>query len=114
MPFEKKVDAEAKATVRMKYVGHFKGLHKIVELPIPLLSNSQKFEQTIVFLRPINTGPALADVPLEWVGALLNVGGNWQLNEKVTPEVQTQIDVAYQATISRMEKFALDNEMVEA
>lgn len=114
VPTDTAMEPESKSieTVKMKYMGHFKGLRKVVELPIPLLSNSQKLEETLVFTRTTNKGPAVADVPMEWAGALLHVGGNWQLNEKVSVERQAAIDAAYEATNGRMEQFALDNEMV--
>jgi hypothetical protein len=59
-------------------------------------------------------GPAFCDVPMEWAGALLEVGGNWQMAEKLTPELTAQIQGAHGMNTARMQKFALDNEMVDA
>lgn len=106
---------EKRTTVKMKYVGHFRGLEKIVHLPIPLISNSQKLDQVLSFQRKdTKQGPAFCEVPLEWVGALLLVGGNWQLDEKMTPELQAQIGDAKAACDLRMAAFVRDNELVDA
>lgn len=108
------IEEKVRTTVKMKYVGIFKGTQKIVELPIPLVSNSQKLEENLKFIRGTQKGPAFCDVPLEWAGALLAVGGNWRMNETLTPALQGQIDAAHAANTAKMEQFALDNEMVEA
>ena len=114
MGFEKKVE-EPRTTVKMKYIGHFKGLQKVVQLPIPLIANSQKLEETLVFKRESERqAPGLCDVPMEWVGALMDVGGNWQLVDKATPELLSTIKAAQELCKTKMEKFALENELVEA
>ena len=105
---------EPKTTVRMKFKGHFKGATKTVELPIPLISNSQKLDQVLTFTRTTTKGPAFCDVPMEWVGMLAAVGGNWRIDEKVTPELQAQIDAAREVCRAKMDTFALENELVEA
>lgn len=105
----------AKTTVRMKFTGHFKGTTKVVELPIPLIANSQKLEETLTFTRTSNRqGPAFCDVPVEWVGALLAVGGKWQVVDPLTPELEGTIAAAKVRTDARMQKFADENELVEA
>lgn len=114
MPFEKKVD-EPKTTVRMKYVGHFTGSQKIVHLPIPLIAKSQQLDETLVFKRQGERhGPGFCDVPMEWAGALIDVGGNWKLVDEPTPELLSKIQAAQAACNARMAKFALENELVEA
>ncbi len=114
MGFEKKTE-EPKATVKMKFVGHFHGLAKVVELPIPLVAKSQKLEETLSFKRTSERqGPGFCDVPMEWVGALMDVGGNWQCVEKPTPELLSTIKAAQVACKERMDKFALENELVDA
>src|ERR1700675_4814943 len=95
MGFEKKVDSEPKTTVRMQYRGHFKGSQKIVNLPIPLVANSQKLEQTLTFERAATSrGPAFCEVPMEWVGILLAVGGLWSMVDQATPELTAKIAAA--------------------
>lgn len=107
--------ATDKMTVKMKFVGQFKGTTKKVELPIPLISNSQKLEETLKFTRTDKKqGPAFCDVPLDWVGALLAVGGNWRTVDPITPELALAIAEAKAATDARMAKLALENELVEA
>jgi hypothetical protein len=102
-------------TVKMKYTGHFRGSQKVVALPIPLISNSQKLDEQLVFTRTSDKqGPAFCDVRLEWVGALLEVGGNWQIVDKLTPDLARAIEDAKVACDERMKKFVLENEMVEA
>ncbi len=102
-------------TVRMKYVGHFNGTQKVVELPIPLISKSQKLDDTLVFKRQgERQGPGFCDVPLEWVGSLMDVGGNWKLVDEATPELLSKIKAAQVACKERMDKFALENDLVEA
>jgi hypothetical protein len=103
-----------KDTVKMKYVGHFKGTTKTVELPIPLVSNSMKQEEVLTFSRTSKNGAAYCEVPMRWVGALLAVGGNWQLAETVTPDLKSRIEVERAENDERMRKFALENELVEA
>ena len=124
MGFEKKtvsqdemtVGTKAPAnTVRMKFTGHFKGTTKIVELPIPLIANSQKLEEVLTFTRESNKqGPAFCDVPLEWAGALLDVGGRWQAVEDLTPELTAKIAAAKIMCDAKMDKFIADNELVDA
>ena len=70
-------NADEKQTIKMKYMGHFKGMTKTVNLPIPLISNSQKLEQELHFVRTVKNAPAYCEVPIEWAGSLLAVGGNW-------------------------------------
>lgn len=102
-------------TVKMKFVGHFRGVEKRVALPIPLISNSQKLDHELKFLRGSDTnGPAYCDVPIEWVGALIEVGGNWQVVDKLTPELAAMISSAHEICSERMKKFILENELVEA
>lgn len=105
---------EPRGTVKMKYVGHFKGNEKIVELPIPLVSNSMKLEQVLTFTRKVKNGPGFCDVPIEWAGALLAVGGNFQSDEKITPDLKAVIDSAKLETDEKMRKQALENELVTA
>ena len=106
---------DVKPTVKMKFTGHFSGTQKIVQLPIPLIANSQKLDQTIVFSRQSNKqGPAFGEVPLEWAGALMDVGGNWQLVDKLTPELKVQIVAAQEENNERMRTFALENQAVDA
>jgi hypothetical protein len=101
----------AEQTVKMKYIGHFKGTQKRVSLPIPLISNSQKLEQELVFERESDKrGPAYCQVPMEWAGALLAVGGSWQAAEKITPELQQDIDRAKDTCDAKMRAFALENQ----
>src|SRR6185295_17994154 len=115
MPFEKKAEEMKPAnTVRMKYTGIFKGPQKIVELPIPLISNSQKLDEHLKFTREGTKGPAFCDVPIKWAGALIAVGGRWQVAEPLTPEMLTKIAAAKEACDAEMRKFAEDNELVEA
>ena len=112
--------AETKApvtTVRMKFTGPFRGKEKIVQLPIPLIAHSQALDEELRFTRlDERKGPAFCDVPLEWVGSLLAVGGRWQLadKEKMTPELTAKIADAKVACDARMEKFIQENELVEA
>jgi hypothetical protein len=102
-------------TVKMKYVGHFRGSQKLVSLPIPLISNSQKLDHSLAFTRTSDKqGPAFCEVPIEWAGALMAVGGNWQVVDKLTPELTKAIDEAKSTCDERVKKFALENEMVEA
>jgi hypothetical protein len=103
-----------KETVKMKYVGHFKGNTKIVELPIPLVRNSMKQEEVLTFSRTTKAGVAYCEVPMRWVGALLSVGGNWQVAETLTPDLKSRIDIEQAENDERMRKFALENELVEA
>lgn len=107
---------KASNTVRMKYIGHFRGLEKVVELPIPLISKSQKLDETLSFKRASDKqGPGFCDVPIEWAGALMDVGGNWQLVDAlVSPERMAEIRSAQAVCTARMDKFALENELVEA
>lgn len=106
---------ESRTTVKMKFVGHFRGVEKRVALPIPLISNSQKLDKELQFTRTSDrNGPAYCDVPMEWVGALLEVGGNWQIVDKLTADLQAKIDAAHAINQVRMQKFILENEMVEA
>jgi hypothetical protein len=110
-----KIEKESRASVKMKFVGHFRGTHKAVALPIPLISNSQKLDKELVFERSSERqGPAYCDVPMEWVGALMSVGGNWQVVDKLTPELQTEIAKAKETCDARMKTFALENQTVEA
>ena len=114
MPFEKKVATET-STVRMKYVGHFRGTEKIVQLPIPLIAKSQQIDEVLSFKRDSERqGPGFCDVPVEWAGALMDVGGNWKLVDEATPELMAKIKLAQAACKSKMEKFALENELVDA
>jgi hypothetical protein len=114
MAFEKKVDTE-KTTVRMQYRGHFKGSVKTVQLPIPLIANSQKIDQTLSFERAATSrGPAFCDVPLEWAGTLLAVGGNWSAAEPLSPELLARIAAAKEVCDEKMRRFILENEMVDA
>mgnify|MGYP001561891697 CR=1 FL=1 len=102
-------------TVRMKYVGHFMGTQKVVELPIPLISGSQKLDDTLVFKRQgERQGPGFCDVPMEWVGALLDVGGNWRLVDEASQELLAKIRAAQAVCKERMDKFALENDLVDA
>lgn len=106
---------EVKTTVKMKFTGMMKGNVKTVALPIPLVSNSQKLDQELTFTRAEKThGPLCGEVPLKWAGALLAVGGNWKLNEELTPELTAKIEAARLACEKDMEAFARENEMVEA
>ena len=101
-------------TVKMKYVGVFKGAVKTVELPIPLISNSMKLEQKLEFTRTTTKGPAYCEVPYEWAGALIQLGGNFQLAEPLTPAQKAAVDAAHGECQDRMKKLALENELVEA
>lgn len=113
MADEKK--ATERTTVKMKYTGIMKGNSKLVELPIPLVSNSQKLDHPLTFTRPTGSrGPLTCDVPMKWAGALLAVGGNWKLNEDLTDELAAKIESARKACEKEMAAFALENEMVEA
>jgi len=113
MAFEKKVSETA--TVKMKYVGHFRGTEKIVQLPIPLIAKSQQLDEVLSFKRDSERqGPGLCDVPIEWAGALMDVGGNWKLVDEPTPELLSKIKVAQAACKTKMDKFALENELVDA
>jgi hypothetical protein len=103
-----------KDTVKMKYVGHFKGTAKIVELPIPLVSNSMKQEEVLTFSRTSKNGAAYCDVPMRWAGALLALGGNWQAAETLTTDVKARIEIEKAENDERMRKFALENELVDA
>jgi hypothetical protein len=121
MPFEKKSSepdaksSDPKATVRMKFMGPFRGTDKLVQLPIPLMAKSQKLEEELHFVRPSSKqGPAFCEVPIEWVGALLDVGGHWQVAESVTPELMTKIAEAKVVCDDKMRKFIAENELVEA
>jgi len=106
---------EVKQTVRMKYLGNFRGTQKVVQLPIPLISNSQKLDKTLVFARSNDShGPAFCDVPMEWAGALLDLGGNWQPVDKISPELRNQITTAQSGCDARMKTFAEENVMVDA
>lgn len=110
----RKVESDVKATVKMKFMGHFRGTEKRVMLPIPLIANSQKLDKELSFTRNSDrNGPAFCEVPMEWAGALLAVGGNWQINEKLTPELKMQIDAAKTDCDVKMETFARENEVVE-
>lgn len=107
--------ATEKTTVKMKFTGMMKGNIKTVELPIPLVSNSQKLDAQLTFTRPAGShGPLTCDVPLKWAGLLLAVGGNWKINEDMTDELAAKIEKAKKACEKEMEAFALENEMVEA
>jgi hypothetical protein len=103
---------DEKTSVKMKFVGHFKGAIKTVNLPIPLIANSQKLEQELTFVRTAKSGPAFCDVPMEWAGALLAVGGNFQAAEKITPQLQAAIEVAQEETDERMKKQAIENDLM--
>lgn len=108
-------DPTARESVKMKFVGIFKGETKVVNLPIPLVSKSQQLDTALTFSRASNThGPALCQVPIEWAGSLLAVGGNWQIDEKLTPELAAKIKAAKEETDAKMKTFAEQNEMVEA
>lgn len=110
--------AKAKApahTVKMKYVGHFIGVEKVVQLPIPLIAKSQQLEERLAFKRTSERqGPGFCDVPMEWAGALMDVGGNWKVVEELTPELTAKIKAAQVVCAARMDKFALENELVDA
>ena len=107
--------ATEKATVKMKFTGIMKGNVKTVELPIPLVSTSQKLDEVLKFTRPTGSrGPLVCEVPLKWAGSLLSVGGNWKLNEEMTPELTEKIDKARQTCEQEMQAFAHENEMVDA
>ena len=109
------VESIMKSTVRMKYTANFRGTEKQVQLPIPLISNSQKLESSLKFTRATDShGPAFCEVPLEWVGTLVEVGGNFQLAEKLTPEMHVKVEAAREATVARMKVFADENQVVEA
>ena len=109
------LDKEPKTTVKMKFMGHFRGTRKVVSLPIPLISNSQRLDKELVFERSSDRqGPAFCDVPLEWAGALMEVGGNWQLVDKLTPDLHMEIAKAKDACDAKMRTFALENQAVEA
>src|SRR5262245_29782867 len=111
MAVEKVVE---KHTVKMKFTGNMKENEKVIDLPIPFISNSQKVGQ-LVFKRPAGSrGPLTCDLPLKWVGELLVVGGNWKLNEDMTDELSAKIEKAKKACEKEMEAFVLENEMVEA
>lgn len=100
-------------TIKMKFVGHFRGKQKVVALPIPFISKSQQLDEELVFERSSDrTGPAFCDVPVEWAGSLMAVGGNWQVADKLTPELSKSIDSAHAECKARMDKFALENELV--
>jgi len=108
------VEAPSKTTIKMKYTGHMKGSQKVVELPIPLIANSQKLDLQLVFTRAVDShGPLTCDVPLEWAGALLATGGFFQASEKITPEIQAKIEAAKELTAAKMQRFADDNLLVE-
>ena len=108
-------DPTARISVKMKFTGIFKGTEKIVQLPIPLISNSQKLDTQLRFERPNGShGPARCEVPLEWAGSLLEVGGNWQLDEKLTSELTAKIQAAKDETDAKMRLLADENQMVEA
>ncbi len=119
MAFEKKdiqakPETELKTTVRMQYRGHFKGTRKVVSLPIPLIANSQKLEEELVFERAAGSrGPAFCDVSFAWAGTLLEVGGYWSLAEPMTPELTVRLAAAKETTDARMQRFILENELVE-
>ncbi len=114
MGFEKKTE-ETKQTVKMKFTGHFRGTQKLVALPIPLVANSQKLDMELSFTRTSDRqGPAFCEVPIEWVGALMQVGGNWKVVDKLTPELTVEIAKAKEICDARMKTFALENQMVEA
>lgn len=107
--------ATEKSTVKMKYTGIMKGNVKTVALPIPLVSNSQKLDQELTFTRAEKShGPLCGEVPMKWAGALLAVGGNWKMNEDLTPELAAKIEKARVDCEKDMEAFARENEMVEA
>jgi len=113
MPIDKDSKVPA-TTVRMKYTGLFRGLEKLVQLPIPLISNSQKLEEVLTFTRALPKGPAFCDVPMKWAGALIAVGGRWQVVDAMTPELLARIAAAKESCDAEMRKFAEDNELVEA
>ena len=102
-------------SVRMKYTGPFRGTTKTVQLPIPLVAHSQALSEELTFTRQSDRqGPAFCNVPIEWVGALLAVGGRWKMAEDLTEELSTKIEKAKAACDARMEKFILENELVDA
>ena len=101
-----------KNTVKMKFVGHFKGTERIVQLPIPLISNSMKLDESLTFKRTTKTGAAYCEVPLEWAGALLAVGGNWQMDEPMTDDLKHRIASEHDKTKTRMKKWAIENDVV--
>ena len=110
-----KAEKEPKTTVKMKFMGHFRGTRKTVALPIPLIANSQKLDKELVFERASERqGPAYCEVPIEWAGALIEVGGNWQVVDKLTPELQADIAKAKEACDAKMKTFALENQVVDA
>ena len=101
--------------VKMRFTGVLKGNVKHVSLPIPLISNSQKYDEVLTFTRPPGTrGPLTCDVPMKWAGMLLAVGGNWQLNEKLTPDLERQMADAKTLCAREVEEFVRANEMVES
>lgn len=104
----------APKTVKMKYVANFQGTQKTVQLPIPLIANSQKLDQQLTFTREAgNHGPAYCEVPMEWAGKLLAVGGSFQPADKLSTEIQGQIDAEREATDARMKKFSEENTVSE-
>jgi len=109
------VKATEKTTVKMKFVGIMKGNIRTVELPIPLVSNSQKLDGQLTFARqPGSHGPLTCDVPMKWAGSLLALGGNWKINEDLTDELKAKIEAAKASCAKEMEAFVLENEMVDA
>ena len=97
---------ESKLTsIKMKYVGHFRGTEKRVAL----------LDKELIFSRTSDrNGPAFCDVPMEWAGALIQVGGNWQVVDKLTPDAIAAIGTAHDLCEERMKKFILENELVDA
>ena len=107
--------ATDKTTIKMKFMGTFKGPQKVVQLPIPLISNSQKLDKTLVFERANDShGPAFCEVPIEWAGALLDLGGNWQTVGTITADLRNQITTAQSMCNAKMKTFADENVMVDA
>lgn len=123
MAFQKKIRVEdeseladeASETVRMKFTGHFRGTEKIVNLPIPLIANSQKFDEVLRFVRESDRqGPAFCDVPLHWAGSLLEIGGCWQAVDRLSSATLARIAEAKSVNDEKIAAFVRDNEMVDA
>ena len=107
--------AGGERTVKMRFAGVLKGNVKHVALPIPLIANSQKYEEVLTCTRhPGTRGPLTCDVPMKWAGMLLAVGGHWQLNESSTPDLERQIAAAKLLTAREVDEFVRINESVDA
>lgn len=112
---EKVAHVEKERTVKMRFAGVMKGNVKHVSLPIPLIANSQKYEEVLTFTRqPGTRGPLTCEVPMKWAGMLLAVGGHWQLNEPSTPDLDRQIADAKLSTAHEVDEFVRINESVGA